>query len=213
MSGGDLDGDQYLVIWHKELIEKYSAKIRKIRPASYKHEIASSVKQTQHHQKTDWKTYIALWENKILAEIDSCFYELAEEFGVDSKECQELCEIFSRAVDNIPSDVKRLREISSRCSPSSKSSSSSRNSSGKPIWDKLTVRRLELLEKLREEKQNNRFPDSGDWKVFYNSLVYRNEADLIHVLFSPLVQQVLGVETMHLKIDWSRILKERPINL
>ena len=213
MSGGDLDGDQYLVIWDKELINNYSFKIRRTPPANYNH--AANPNQQQQHKKTDWKTYVALWENTTLAEIDSCFYEVAEEFGVNSERCKELCEIFSRAVDNIPSDVKRLREISSRCSrPSKCSSSSCYSTNGKPIWDKLIMKGLELLENLRGESQN-RFPDSEDWRVFHDSLVYSNEDDLERLLFTPLNQEVLGSagEATKLMRNWSRILKKRSVNL
>ena len=213
MSGGDLDGDQYLVIWDEELIKNYSSKLRRTPPANYKHELETNqIKPNQKHQeKTDWKSYVAFWENTTLADIDSCFYELAEQFGVNSKECEELGQIFSRAVDNIPSDVKRLREIISSCSRPSKCSSPSRHTNGKPIWDKLIIKGLELLETLKE---NNRFPDFNDCKVFCKSLVYCDKSDLERVLFSPLIQGALGgSKTIQLKNDWSIILKERPVNL
>ena len=210
MSGGDLDGDQYLVMWHKTLIEKYSEEIRKTPPISYTVDL--SQKRNHHHRQTNWKTYVAIWENSILPEIDSCFYELAEEFGIDSQQCNELCKIFSRAVDNIPADVKRLREISFRCSRPSKSKSSN-YSSGKPIWAKLTTRGLDILEELTGEKQN-RFPVSKDWEHFHKSLVYRNKTDLEKLFYSPVVHEFLGDhEVMILKREWSRILKTSPVQV
>eukprot|EP00961_Rhodomonas_salina_P203268 2742637-Rhodomonas_salina.1 len=84
MGGGDLDGDKYLVIWHPELL-KYAGALASIQPASY--EVSSPTDRDEGPKKAAERFYYAaMTDNAMLGEVESAFYKLAKQFGVQSPE-------------------------------------------------------------------------------------------------------------------------------
>ncbi|XP_066921960.1 uncharacterized protein [Clytia hemisphaerica] len=199
MSGGDLDGDMYLVVWHENLLQ-YVDVIKKEKPMIFDDASSTVVRSDKH-----WITYVAHWDNTILGQIDSCFYEVAEEFGVNSSECQELCKIFSRAVDNVQDDLKRLKEISNRCFK--RKSERNRSQLNLPIWEKMSHQALTVLENLREKR--NGYPILDDWAKFSDSLVYTSREDLDKLFSSPRILAV-GDDIDVYQKNWVKILQQRP---
>jgi len=204
MSGGDLDGDLYLVVWDKRLLR-------------YKHEIAMEGplnycggSPSNQANEEDWLSYVAKWENSLLAQIDSCFYYQAEEHGVKSEQCKELSMIFSRMVDHNPSDIKRLKQISALCpvsNPYNKILCPPENK--KPVWEKMRENCLDILTVLKERKT---FPSLQDWQDFCESLLYVDHDDVNEILASPICQQYLQkkeIEEIHEM--WCRISKGKKI--
>ena len=80
MSGGDLDGDKFLVIWEPKILA-FKDKI-KCKPQSYDVPVKQPTEDSGNEIQQDWLHYVACWENTLLAEIDSCFFKLASEKGV-----------------------------------------------------------------------------------------------------------------------------------
>ncbi|XP_066921264.1 uncharacterized protein [Clytia hemisphaerica] len=200
MSGGDLDGDSYLVVWDKRFL-KYSNVIRDEKPVDFDHAAGKGIQRD-----VDWITYVAQWDNTVLAQIDSCFYEIAEEFGVRSEECREVCQIFSRAVDNIPDDAKRLKQIATRCSHEKFQQKACMQRSGQPVWEKMMVEGLKVLEDLKENR--SQYPLLDDWKLFYESLVYTEKVELHNFLQSEMAKECLSCAFLdELGEAWMRILK------
>eukprot|EP00397_Hematodinium_sp_SG-2012_P000327 GEMP01000327.1.p1 GENE.GEMP01000327.1~~GEMP01000327.1.p1 ORF type:complete len:2210 (+),score=447.18 GEMP01000327.1:732-7361(+) len=123
MSGGDLDGDLYLVLWDKCLLDA-KERIMKEPPVNYDPPQPHGASPKCYDE--DWIRYVARWDNAMLCRIDKCFFEFAAMHGVKSAQCEELCSLFSRAVDQHPADLDRLRTLQRQSSP---------NPAEEPIWD------------------------------------------------------------------------------
>merc|ERR1740124_1539166 len=110
MSGGDVDGDQYLVIWDKRLT-KHEAKLRKEEPENYDPPPPSKNNQSS---KEDWITYVARFDNVILGIVDNAFYTTVKEKGIKSKEAKQLNSLFSSLVDKNVDSLEKLEKLISQ---------------------------------------------------------------------------------------------------
>ena len=166
MSGGDLDGDIFLVIWDKKIIEA-SVSLRNVPPSEYEPpEKVENVENLEQAEK-NWISYASKWENSMLGQIDSCFFKLATDYGINSKECQELSALFSRAVDQHPSDLKKLKTLISQRSQRQSKEIFADPNLGKPIWDKM----LENQVKLRNSERLKQFSTTfKDWTNFHDKI-------------------------------------------
>ena len=200
MSGGDLDGDLYLVIWDKRVLQ-YSDTLRNIEPEKYDPPLS---KPTSSKNPEDWIRYVALWENSMLAQIDSCFFQLAGEKGISSDDCRELCALFSRAVDQIPSELEQLKQFASKARKL-ENGPFVQNESMMPIWERMMKNQLEALELI---KRRNTYMDLSDWRKFYSLLVSKSSQEIEQVLNNFEIQAVTTkFKIVSLKKSWIILAK------
>ncbi|XP_075254007.1 uncharacterized protein LOC142345675 [Convolutriloba macropyga] len=178
MSGGDLDGDLYLVIWDQRILE-YSETLRKVPAESYE-----VPKPDKNHRmiedKSDWIRYVAQWENSLLAQIDWTFFKLASQKGISSRDCQELSALFSRAVDQIPSDLDQLKQKMAQTSGNIYHGPFVQDFEKIPIWEKMWQKQQQLLEKLG--KTRNATVEIFEYQTFFNTLVNKSETEIVEIL-------------------------------
>lgn len=108
MSGGDLDGDKFLVCWDPDLIPAVLSE-----PAAYKgpREPVTFGPITDDHRLV----YFASYTNASLGRAKNLFLDWAKVKGPMAPECQELNHLFSRCVDgnriSIPSHLLKAPEM------------------------------------------------------------------------------------------------------
>lgn len=200
MSGGDLDGDKYLVIWDQRLLQ-YADQIRSEEPIDFSQPEYSD---NNSRNSGDWVSYTAKWENSLLGQIDNCFYNLAELYGVKSDQCKEICIIFSRVVDQVPADIKRLESIARYYgfTPKRYHCFASTPENRQPVWERM---RHNIIETLGQLKRREKFPQA-DWERFYDSLIYQDQGDIKALFSSSLVQELLNKEQIDkIKVLWERM--------
>ncbi len=92
ITGSDLDGDEYFVCWDKEL------SIEQMRNPTDFLALANASKSKNRHE---WKSCIEYVANQVsmMGLLNSHYLYWAETKGVQSIECQELGQLFSRSVD------------------------------------------------------------------------------------------------------------------
>ena len=186
MSGDDLDGDLYLVVWDVRILARYHARIRAEPAASYAPPARDAAVRLPDE---DWLRYIARWDNAMLGRIDRCFFRLAHEKGIRSRECAQLCELFLRAVDQHASDLAVLAQLEAVCGaddgalrpvppqPAAEGGDGvdailggpfAAQLSPLPLWDRMHQQQLAVVEWIRacHGPQENR----RRWKTFYQRL-------------------------------------------
>ena len=160
MSGGDLDGDEYLVVWDPSLLQ-FSSQIGSELPQSYE------PPETKHETSNDDNliAYLSRYDDIILGRIDSCFFKIAGSKGIKSIECQLLATIFSRAVDQYPSDLKKLEELceKSKCA----------FSTNLMVWDQMKRAQFDIADDLKKRKD----PSKDEWLKFFLSIIETNKCN------------------------------------
>ena len=180
LSGGDLDGDLYLVIWDKRVLE-FSNSIRNIPAASYNvpEQSLKYSSRTAEYNRTSWVRYVAQWENSLLAQIDSTYFKLASMKGINSQDCRELSALFSRAVDQTPSDLDQLRTKMAISTRTVDQGPFVQDIEELPIWERMLIKQSLLLSNL---KTRNTYLDVADWNTFFETLVDKNEPQIEQIL-------------------------------
>ena len=205
MSGGDLDGDAFLVIWDKR-ITKFAPKLRKVEPQDYSDDsksgqVCKNGVGANWKEEEDWIHYVAVWENSILAQINFCFFQLAAEKGISSKECRQLSKLFSKAVDQTPSDLQELQELFTQCDVRRKNGPFLMNKKSQPVWEVM-------LSKQSQLNEDSKPPSLADWRNFYSFLISDkivNEMDVI--LNHQELISALGTEGLAtIKAKWTTLI-------
>ena len=157
MSGGDLDGDEYLVVWDPALLQ-FSSQIGSELPQSYE------PPETKHETSNDDDliAYLSRYDDIILGRIDSCFFKVAGSKGIKSIDCKALATIFSRAVDQYPSDLKKLEELceKTKCA----------FSTNLMVWDQMKRAQFDIADDLKKRKD----PSKEEWLNFFLSITETN---------------------------------------
>mmetsp|Transcript_47133 Transcript_47133/g.111777 ORF Transcript_47133/g.111777 Transcript_47133/m.111777 type:complete len:627 (+) Transcript_47133:378-2258(+) len=161
MGGGDLDGDNYLVIWHPELL-KYAGALASIQPASY--EVSSPTDRDEGPKKAaDWIYYAAMTDNAMLGEVESAFYKLAKQFGVQSPEVARLNTLFASLVDRNPTSVERFGELKRRAAAPGRADAQS-----PCVWELMALKQEIFGVEYVRTRQNPPGPD--DFSKFQHAL-------------------------------------------
>lgn len=92
ITGSDLDGDEYFVCWDEEL------SIDRLKNPTDFLALAKASMSSHHHE---WKSCIEYLANQVnmMGLLNSFFLYWAESKGVQSTECQQVGQLFSRSVD------------------------------------------------------------------------------------------------------------------
>lgn len=104
-SGGDLDGDDYMVLWDKDLIPK----VINVEPLDFKMAKApESDKPIQIAEVCEF--FVTYMKNDTLGQIANAHLAHADHHGLTSEECLRLAELHSQAVDYPKSGVTATME-------------------------------------------------------------------------------------------------------
>ena len=203
MSGGDLDGDLYLVIWDQRILE-HSEILSKVPAESYEvpnHGFTPLGNKTSKSDKRAWIRYVAQWENSMLAQIDSTFFQLAAQRGINSHDCKDLSALFSRAVDQIPSDLDLLKQKMAKCSRIVEQGPFVPDFEQLPIWEKMWEKQKSLLEKLRKTRHGA--IEVSDWERFFKTLVNKTEAEIVQIFSDKNIMEAATVQQIEkMKSSW-----------
>ncbi|KAF0703774.1 Aste57867_7532 [Aphanomyces stellatus] len=107
MSGGDLDGDQFTVIFNPEFVAHADAFRREL-PMTTTNGAKTGTKPE------DWISYAARWDQTLLAALDMAFQQFAAMEGPASATCKEIAGLFGSAVDQVACDVDRILDLCNR---------------------------------------------------------------------------------------------------
>ena len=161
MSGGDLDGDLYLVIWDKRLT-KYADDIAKEEPADYECSPLEETNMTSPRE--DWIEHISRFDNFILGVVDKAFFNTAREKGITSSEAKRLNAIFTSVVDKNPTQLRELEKLAGSSYITGSSASTTDNSC---IWEKMLQIQLDYGRIIQGGKIA---PDLEDYSTFQKNL-------------------------------------------
>lgn len=139
MGGGDLDGDKYLVVWHPLLL-KYASKLRYIEPALY-NDSGGPKDESSLQPSEDWIHYAGQMDNAMLSEVESAFYRLAKQYGVDSPEIADLNGLFANLVDRNPTSLDAFEKL--------KRSAMGPGEPGQCLWEEMVGRQAECTNKQK----------------------------------------------------------------
>lgn len=177
MSGGDMDGDLFLVIYDERLTE-YSHEIGKEEAADYSSVSPSSAAIKK--EEKDWIEHVSRFDNSMLGIVDRAFYTTAKEKGIKSKEAKKLNLIFSTLVDKNPTSLSKLEQLigsayitrKTRYSESNDFTSNGNDITHSPsccIWEKMIYIQSEYSRKIMRNRTI--MPDLNDYLVFRKEIV------------------------------------------
>ena len=177
ISGGDLDGDLYLVIWDKRILE-FSRTLQNVPANNYNFLETKHNLKSKRGDQTGWIRYVAQWESSMLAQVESTFFKLASFRGINSYDCKHLSAIFSRAVDQKPVDIDLLKQKIALASEIIEQGPIYQNFEHLPLWDRMLHKQLSLLEAL---KIQSRVTTDG-WGKFFETIGDKTQAEIISIL-------------------------------
>eukprot|EP00978_Attheya_sp_CCMP212_P037937 scaffold183198_cov43-Attheya_sp.AAC.1 len=160
MSGGDMDGDQYLVIWDKRLT-KHASQLRMKQPANYD----SMPPKPGHNAQLDWIAYVSQFDDSMLGRVDRAFYTTAKEKGIKSEEAKQLNLLFSSLVDKNLSSLKEFERLAGSSYITGKATCVGNDLC---IWEKMVQRQLECSKDIRKGRC---VPDFDGFAKFMTQVV------------------------------------------
>lgn len=157
-------------------------------------------------------SYLAKWEYSLLAQIDSCFFNLAKrKDGLKSKDCEKICEIFSTFIDKNLLDIEMLKDMYAKYSWEKTGDLSITASSELSIWDDMLKRQRKVFMDLKERKV---LPTDKEWKAFQERIYYTEEKNVDQIIQSLGVHNcVHEKEIVNISNCWKRMWKGTKSNI
>ncbi|KAG2432736.1 hypothetical protein HYH02_012870 [Chlamydomonas schloesseri] len=134
-SGGDLDGDTFLVVWDEELVAAVQA------TASPPYDAAPE-KVAGKVEMADMISYFAGHNGAILGRIDSLYQSWAALSGPGCSECRQLSQLFSRGVDSVSTGAATAIPGHLQLPPDSELAAEQREIMAGRVWRRMERRAL-----------------------------------------------------------------------